>query len=67
MDLPQAASSAYFRIPKFSKGDLEEVMESFRPHDVRELASDIDLPFFPFPEGEGPQAEEDASPGSPSP
>jgi hypothetical protein len=50
MDLPPAASSAYFRIPKFPKGDLEEVMRSLRPNDVREIASDIDLPFFPFPQ-----------------
>ena len=49
MDLPQAASSAYFRIPKFPKGNLEEVMETLRPMDVTEIASDIELPFFPFP------------------
>jgi hypothetical protein len=67
MDLPQAASSAFFRIPKFSKGDLEEVMESLRPHDVRELASDIDLPFFPFPQDAGEKQTDASSPGSPSP
>jgi hypothetical protein len=27
------ASSAYFRIPKFSQGDLEEVMQTFRPQE----------------------------------
>jgi len=55
MDLPQAGSSAYFRIPKFPKGDLEEVMETLRPLDVTEIASDIELPFFPFPDDEGAQ------------
>lgn len=43
------ASSAYFRIPKFSQGDLEEVMQTFRPQELRELAPDQDLPFYPFP------------------
>jgi len=50
---PAAASSSYFRIPRFSKGDLEEVMRSFRPHEIMELSAsclDTDLPFFPFPD-----------------
>lgn len=47
-----AASSAYFSIPRFSKGDLEEVMSTFRPHEFSEFSDclpDQDLPFFPFP------------------
>lgn len=52
MKTPNIASSAYFAIPRFSKGDLEEVMSSFRPHEFSEFsqeASDTELPFFPFP------------------
>jgi len=51
MNLPRAASSAYFVLPKFAKGDLEEIMKAMRPHDIGEIASDVVLPFFPFPEG----------------
>ena len=52
MSTPNAASSAYFRIPRFSKGDLEEVMLSLRPHEITEISDDLagkDLPYFPFP------------------
>ncbi len=52
MNSPIAASSAYFPIPRFSKGDLEEVMSSLRPHEITELSEtlpDQDLPFYPFP------------------
>lgn len=52
MKTPDTASSAYFTIPRFSKGDLEEVMSSFRPHEIREFSQElfgVDLPFFPFP------------------
>ena len=51
MNLPRAASSAYFVLPKFAKGDLEEIMKAMRPHDIGEIALDVALPFFPFPEG----------------
>jgi hypothetical protein len=53
MKTPNVASSAYFAIPRFSKGDLEEVMSSFRPNEFSEFSQDAldrDLPFFPFPE-----------------
>lgn len=53
MNMPRAASSAYFALPKFAKGDLEEIMKAMRPHDVGEIAGDVALPFFPFPEGIG--------------
>lgn len=52
MKTPETASSAYFTIPRFSKGDLEEVMSSFRPHEISEFSKELsgmDLPFFPFP------------------
>ena len=49
MNLHRAASSAYFRVPKFSHGDLEEVMKSMRPQDIGDLSYDVPLPFFPFP------------------
>lgn len=52
MKTPDTASSAYFTIPRFSKGDLEEVMSSFRPHEISEFSQELsgmDLPFFPFP------------------
>ncbi|HNY30508.1 MAG TPA: hypothetical protein PKO15_06440 [Fibrobacteria bacterium] len=52
------ASSAYFRIPKFTHGDLEEVMQTFRPQEYGDLAPDQDLPFYPFPGA--PAADEDA-------
>jgi hypothetical protein len=51
-----AASSSYFQIPRFSKGDLEEVMLSFRPQDIRDLSGsnwNEDVPFFHFPEPPG--------------
>ena len=51
MNLPRAASSAYFVLPKFANGDLEEIMKAMRPHDIGEIATDAALPFFPFPEG----------------
>jgi hypothetical protein len=54
MNLPRAASSAYFVLPKFAKGDLEEIMKTMRPHDVGEIACDVALPFFPFPTGVDP-------------
>lgn len=50
MNLPRAESSAYFVLPKFAKGDLEEIMKTMRPHDIGEIAPDVALPFFPFPE-----------------
>lgn len=56
MKTPDTASSAYFTIPRFSKGDLEEVMSSFRPHEISEFSQDLsgmDLPFFPFPQDSG--------------
>jgi hypothetical protein len=49
MSFPRAASSSYFAVPKFSRGDLEEVMKTMRPHDVGDLSYDVPLPFFPFP------------------
>jgi hypothetical protein len=48
-----SASSAYFRIPQFTKGDLEEVMRSFQPHEIVELSgkrSRDDVPVFPYPD-----------------
>lgn len=51
MNLPRAASSTYFVLPKFAKGDLEEIMKVMRPHDIGEIAMDVSLPFFPFPYG----------------
>lgn len=51
-----AASSSYFQIPRFSKGDLEEVMLSLRPHDIKELSGlnwNEDVPFFHFPDAPG--------------
>lgn len=62
--MPSPASSAYFRIPKFSQGDLEEVMQTFRPQEFRELAPDQDLPFYPFP-GSSYAAPEEIDPFSP--
>jgi hypothetical protein len=53
MNLPRAASSAYFVLPKFAKGDLEEIMKAMRPHDIGEIATDAALPFFPFPHDVG--------------
>lgn len=52
-----AASSSYYRVPKFSMGDLEEVMRTFRPHDITDLSTsllDEELPFFPFPDSHKP-------------
>lgn len=43
-------SSAYFRIPKFTHGDLDEVMQTFRPQEFVELAPNQDVPLYPFPE-----------------
>lgn len=57
-------SSAYFRIPKFSQGDLEEVMQTFRPQEYGELAPDQDLPFYPFP-GAPFSSDDDFTPGTP--
>jgi hypothetical protein len=48
MNQPKTASSAYFALPKFGRGDLEEIMKDMRPHEVREIASEV--PFFPFPD-----------------
>ena len=53
-----AASSSFFRIPSFSKGDLEEVMMAMRPYDISEISKslpDRDLPFFPFPDEDLPR------------
>ena len=53
MATPFAASSTYFRIPQFSKGDLEEVMSSMRPYEISEISRsilDAELPLFSFPE-----------------
>ena len=46
MSLPSAASSAFFSIPKFTRGDLEEVMGSLRPHEIGDLHGDLPLPFL---------------------
>lgn len=58
-----AASSAYFEIPTFSKGDLEEVMMSLRSYDITEISQglpDRDLPYFPFPDEDVPRNRRDA-------
>jgi hypothetical protein len=59
MKSSDTASSAYFTIPRFSKGDLEEVMSSFRPHEITEFSQDLpgmDLPFYPFPRDAGSES-----------
>jgi len=51
MSVSPAASSSYFQIPRFTRGDLDEVIISMRPMDVLELSRelpDLDVPFFPF-------------------
>lgn len=52
MSVSPAASSSYFQIPRFTRGDLDEVIASMRPMDVLELSRalpDLDVPFFPLP------------------
>lgn len=52
MPSANAASSSFHVMPRFSKGDLDEVMSSMRPLDVAELwrsIPNLDVPFFPFP------------------
>lgn len=56
MSVSPATSSSYFQVPRFSRGDLDEVITSMRPMDVLELSRerpDLDVPFFPFPNGFG--------------
>ncbi len=56
MSVSPAASSSYFQIPRFTRGDLDEVIISMRPLDVLELSRDLpdqDVPFYPFPGGFG--------------
>jgi len=48
MNQPKATSSAHFSLPKFARGDLEEIMKDMRPHEVSEIATDV--PFFPYPD-----------------
>lgn len=56
MSASPAASSSRFPIPRFTRGDLDEVIASMRPMDVLELhraLPDLDVPFFPFPGAPG--------------
>jgi hypothetical protein len=61
MNQPKAASSARFALPKFGRGDLEEIMKDMRPHEISEIAPD--LPFFPFPDDTRTDAESGSFPG----
>jgi hypothetical protein len=61
MNQSKTASSAYFALPKFSRGDLEEIMKDMRPHEVHEIAPE--MPFYPFPDDTKTDAESGSFPG----